>query len=107
MDALPKSEPRRMMMNRKTSLVVCTFLVLIAVAATGLLPAMAQQPQGAPGAGARGGPGGAGAPGGAAAPGGGQARGGGRGAGAPPLLMTTTAWEDGGVIPAKFVGAMA
>jgi len=72
-----------MMMNRKPILVVCTFLVLIAVAATGLLPVMAQQPQG--GGGARGG----------------------RGGGAPPLLMTTTAWEDGGVIPAKFVGQMA
>ena len=70
-------------MNRKPVLVVCTFLVLIAVAATGLLPVMAQQPQG--GGGARGG----------------------RGGGAPPLLMTTTAWEDGGVIPAKFVGQMA
>jgi hypothetical protein len=91
------------MMKRKTSLVVCTFLVLIAVAAVGLFPAMAQQPQAAPSTGVRGG---VVAPGGAAAPGGGQGRGGGRGAGAPPLLMTTTAWEDGGVIPAKFVGAM-
>jgi Raf kinase inhibitor-like YbhB/YbcL family protein len=63
------------------------FLALIAVVATGLLPAMAQQPQGG------------GAPGGAA-------RGGRGGGGAPPLLMTTTAWEDGGVIPAKFVGGM-
>src|SRR3954468_15509407 len=40
------------------------------------------------------------------APGGGQGRGGGRGPAAPPLVMTTTAFEDGGVIPAKFVGAM-
>src|SRR5215475_9501098 len=35
--------------------------------------------------------------------GGGQGRGGGGGrGGAPPLLMTTTAWEDGGVIPDKY-----
>ncbi len=39
-------------------------------------------------------------------PQGGQARGGGRGPQAPPLLMTTTAFEDGGVIPAKYVGPM-
>lgn len=36
------------------------------------------------------------------APGGGQGRGGGRGPQAPPLLMTSTAWEDGGVIPDKY-----
>src|SRR5262249_45462226 len=34
--------------------------------------------------------------------GGGQGRGGGRGPQAPPLLMTTTAFEDGGVIPDKY-----
>ena len=34
---------------------------------------------------------------------GGQARGGGaRGPAVPPLMMTTTAWEDGGVIPDKY-----
>src|SRR4051812_25345740 len=38
--------------------------------------------------------------------GGGRGGGGGRGPAAPPLVMTTTAFEDGGVIPAKFVGAM-
>lgn len=44
---------------------------------------------------------------GGGAPGaGGQGRGGGRGPAAPPLVMTTTAFEDGGIIPAKFVGAM-
>ena len=45
---------------------------------------------------------------GGAAAGGGQGRGagGGRGPAAPPLVMTTTAFEDGGVIPAKFVGGM-
>jgi len=44
-----------------------------------------------------------GAPGGAA--GAGQGRGGGRGPQAPPLVMTTTAWEDGGVIPDKYTQA--
>src|SRR5262245_65749537 len=38
--------------------------------------------------------------------GGGQGRGGGRGPAVPPIIMTTTAFEDGGVIPAKFVGQM-
>src|SRR5262245_3522342 len=35
---------------------------------------------------------------------GGQGRGGGggRGPAVPPLIMTTTAWEDGGVIPDKY-----
>jgi Raf kinase inhibitor-like YbhB/YbcL family protein len=44
------------------------------------------------------------APGGAQ---GGQGRGGGGGRGpqTPPLLMTTTAFEDGGVIPDKYTGA--
>ena len=41
---------------------------------------------------------------GAGAPGGGQGRGG-RGPQVPPLLMTTTAWEDGGVIPDKYTQA--
>src|SRR3954470_5250139 len=44
--------------------------------------------------------------GGGGGQGGGQGRGGGRGPAAPPLVMTTTAFEDGGVIPAKFVGQM-
>jgi len=38
-------------------------------------------------------------------PGGGQARGGGRGPATPPLIMTSTAWEDGGVIPDKYTQA--
>jgi Raf kinase inhibitor-like YbhB/YbcL family protein len=40
--------------------------------------------------------------------GGGQGRGGGggRGPAVPPIVMTTTAFEDGGVIPTKFVGQM-
>jgi Raf kinase inhibitor-like YbhB/YbcL family protein len=42
-------------------------------------------------------------PGGGA--GGGQARGGGRGPQTPPLLMTSAAWEDGGVIPDKYTQA--
>ncbi len=33
-------------------------------------------------------------------------RGGGRGPAVPPIIMTTTAFEDGGVIPAKYVGGM-
>ena len=37
---------------------------------------------------------------------GGQGRGGGRAPAVPPIIMTTTAFEDGGVIPAKFVGQM-
>src|SRR5437773_5032965 len=37
--------------------------------------------------------------------GGGQARAGGRGPATPPLIMTTTAWEDGGVIPDKYTMA--
>ena len=38
--------------------------------------------------------------------GGGQGRGGpGRGPQTPPLIMTTTAWEDGGVIPDKYTQA--
>jgi len=31
--------------------------------------------------------------------------GGGRGPQTPPLLMTSSAWEDGGVIPDKYTGA--
>src|ERR1700704_935810 len=37
--------------------------------------------------------------------GGGQGRGAGRGPQTPPLIMTTTAWEDGGVIPDKYTMA--
>jgi Raf kinase inhibitor-like YbhB/YbcL family protein len=42
-----------------------------------------------------------------APPAGGQGRpgGGGRGPATPPLIMTTTAWEDGGVIPDKYTQA--
>jgi Raf kinase inhibitor-like YbhB/YbcL family protein len=39
-------------------------------------------------------------------PGGGQGRGGaGRGPQTPPLIMTSSAWEDGGVIPDKYTQA--
>ena len=37
--------------------------------------------------------------------GGGQARGGGRGPATPPLIMTSPAWEDGGVIADKYTQA--
>ncbi|HMD33658.1 MAG TPA: YbhB/YbcL family Raf kinase inhibitor-like protein [Vicinamibacterales bacterium] len=37
--------------------------------------------------------------------GGGQGRASGRGPATPPLIMTTTAWEDGGVIPDKYTMA--
>ena len=72
---------------------VSMFVAATAVVAMGLAPAMAQAPQG----------GGQGAPG---APAGRQAgAGGGRGPQTPPLIMTSTAWEDGGVIPNKFTQA--
>jgi Raf kinase inhibitor-like YbhB/YbcL family protein len=38
-------------------------------------------------------------------PPGGQRGAGGRGPATPPLIMTTTAWEDGGVIPDKYTQA--
>src|SRR5256714_15526514 len=38
-------------------------------------------------------------------PGGGQGRGAGRGPQTPPLVMTSAAWEDGGVIPDKYTQA--
>src|SRR5438034_3333402 len=38
-------------------------------------------------------------------PGGGQGQGRGRGPQTPPLIMTSTAWEDGGVIPDKYTAA--
>jgi Raf kinase inhibitor-like YbhB/YbcL family protein len=70
------------------------FVATAAVVVMGFAPAMAQAPQG----------GGQGAPG---APAGGRQGGGGGGRGpqTPPLLLTSTAWEDGGVIPNKFTQA--
>ena len=88
-------------MHKKVVRLLTVLLVVLALTAS-MLPLAAQAPQGR-GAGAPG----AGGPGGAAGgAGGGQGRGGGRGPQAPPLLMTTAAFEDGGVIPAKFVGQM-
>ena len=66
-------------------------LILTALFAVSVTSGFAQGPQGGP-------------------PGGGQGRGGGRGPQAPPLLMTTTAFEDGGIVPDKYrmkAGAMA
>src|SRR5215813_13150545 len=66
--------------------IFAVLFVLVVLVALCVSPAMAQG-----GGDARGGGGG------------GQGRGGGGGrGGAPPLLMTSTAWEDGGVIPDKF-----
>jgi Raf kinase inhibitor-like YbhB/YbcL family protein len=45
------------------------------------------------------------APAGGAAGGQGRAGGGGRGPQTPPLIMTSSAWEDGGVIPDKYTQA--
>ena len=67
------------------------FVVAAASLTIGIAPAIAQAPPGAQGGGGQGG---------------GQGRGGGgRGPQVPPLLMTSTAWEDGGVIPDKYTQA--
>ena len=81
-------------MRRSAVRQVSMLVAAAAVVAMGLAPAMAQAPQG----------GGQGAPG---APAGGRQGGGGGGRGpqTPPLLLTSTAWEDGGVIPNKFTQA--
>src|SRR5215210_6132184 len=73
-------------MRRNVQSVFKVLLVVIGTAAVGS-SAIAQEP-----------------PAGQGRAGGG--RGGGRGPQTPPLLMSTTAFEDGGVIPAKYVGAM-
>ena len=84
-------------MKRNVLGILTVLLVIVTLVAIGM-PAMAQ------GGGGQGGGRGAGqGGGGAAGGGGGQGRGGGgRGPQAPPLLMTSTAWEDGGVIPDKY-----
>jgi Raf kinase inhibitor-like YbhB/YbcL family protein len=64
-------------------------VVAAAVVAMGLVPAIAQAPQG----------------GGQGAPAGRGGAGGGRGPQTPPLIMTSSAWEDGGVIPNKYTQA--
>ena len=67
--------------------VICVLVALVALCSA---PAFAQGGQGRGGDGQnRGG-------------GAGQGRGAGGGGGAPPLLMTSTAWEDGGIIPDKY-----
>ncbi len=76
-------------MRRNVRRSVTGLLAAAALWATSSVPAFAQ------------------APGGGAAAGGGQARGGGRGPATPPLIMTSTAWEDGGVIPDKYTQAGA
>jgi Raf kinase inhibitor-like YbhB/YbcL family protein len=65
--------------------IVTVLIVLFAVAAFSATPGMAQ---------------------GGAGQGRGAGGGAGRGPATPPIIMTTTAFEDGGVIPAKFVGQM-
>jgi Raf kinase inhibitor-like YbhB/YbcL family protein len=83
----------------RTSTLYAFAIAAIAVTAT----LSAQQPQGtAP----QGGAPAAGAPQAAPGPGQGQGRGGGRGGGRglPAMLLTSTAWPDGGVVPAKYVG---
>jgi len=90
-------------MNSKRLMMVLTILVTVALATT---LAVAQAPAAGQG-GAPGGPG-AGAPGagggGRGGPGGGGG-GGGRGGGRAALTVTTSAWPDGDVIPAKYVNA--
>jgi Raf kinase inhibitor-like YbhB/YbcL family protein len=62
-----------------------TFFIAAAIVAGSLTPLVAQPPQ--------------------TPPAGGGQRGAGRGPATPPLIMTTTAWEDGGVIPDKYTQA--
>jgi Raf kinase inhibitor-like YbhB/YbcL family protein len=72
-------------MSRTITTSVGTMLVAAVILATGV--AFAQERQGAPGGA------------------GGRAGGQGRGPATPPLIMTSTAWEDGGVIPDKYTQA--
>jgi hypothetical protein len=76
------------MMQRHFMRSMSVLVVTVAALSLGIALPTAQAPQGAPA-------------------GGGQGRGGGGGCGpqTPPLLMTTTAWEDGGVIPDKYTQA--
>ena len=77
-------------LRRKGTLGFGVAAMLVAGAAL----ALAQAPQG-----------GAPAPAGGAPAGGAGGRAGGRGPATPPLIMTTTAFEDGGVIPNKYTQA--
>ena len=72
-------------MRRKVMRSFSVLLSVVALVVVGSL-ATAQQREGGQGAGG--------------------GRGGGRGPQTPPILMTTNAFEDGGVIPAKYVGGM-
>ena len=73
-------------MRRHVGRSMTGLLAVGALLALGSASAIAQAPQGAAG--------------------GGQGRGGGgRGPATPPLMMTSTAWEDGGVIPDKYTQA--
>ena len=72
-------------MSRTITTSVGTMLVVALILVTGV--AFAQERQGAPGGA------------------GGRAGGQGRGPATPPLIMTSTAWEDGGVIPDKYTQA--
>src|SRR6476646_3931703 len=69
-------------MQTKVLRIITILIVLVAVVAVCAPPGKAQERQGGGG--------------------GGQGRGGGGRGGAPPLIMTSTAWEDGGVIPDKY-----
>src|SRR5690348_3371046 len=70
------------MSAQKSSVTRRAVSLAAALAAFGLVSVAAQQP-----------------------PAGAQGRGGGRGPATPPLIMTSTAWEDGGVIPDKYTQA--
>jgi Raf kinase inhibitor-like YbhB/YbcL family protein len=88
---------------RLNAMKVVFVLALIAAVAVGMAAAQGGPP---PGGGAgRGGAPGAGGPPGGGAPGGGQGRGGGRGPAGPSFTVTSAAWPDGDVIPAKFSNA--
>jgi Raf kinase inhibitor-like YbhB/YbcL family protein len=79
---------RRTTMERSVARSISVLLFVVACLAMAMALPTAQAPQGG------------------AAGGGGQGRGGGgRGPQTPPLLMTTMAWEDGGVIPDKYTQA--
>jgi Raf kinase inhibitor-like YbhB/YbcL family protein len=98
--------------NHMRSRVVTMFsiVLIVAFAISMSVVAAAQAPAGGPpAAGAQAPGGGAGRGGGApgGAPGGGQGRGGGGGRGGPGMTLTSTAWPDGGEIPAKHAGGMA
>ena len=98
-------------MRRHLILATGALTLSMFVAATAAQAPQGAPPGGAPAAGAPQGRPGGGPPGGGP-PGGGPPGGGGRGRGpqTPPLIMTSTAWEDGGVIPDKYTqkgGAMA